>query len=88
MINTKVRNDNNTEVRGVFWDVSIKLWRSKITYNSKTFYIGGFKDFTEAVAHRLAAEQALEWEGCNGCSSSYQYMKKYLNGELNDKVSN
>lgn len=87
MINTKVRNDNNTKVRGVFWDTVNKLWRSRITYKHKTTYIGGFKSFTEAVAHRLAAEQVLEWEVCNVCSSAYQYMQKYLNGEIDDKTS-
>ena len=36
------------------------------------------KDFTEAVAHRLAAEQCLDWAGCDLNSTAYQYMQNYL----------
>lgn len=36
------------------------------------------KDFTEAVAHRLAAEQCLGYSSCDTQSSAYLYMQKYL----------
>jgi len=31
----------------------------------------------EAVAHRLAGEQALEWEGCDSSSDAYKYIQAY-----------
>lgn len=41
-------------------------------------YLSIFDDFTEAVAHRLAAEQCLDWDGCDSTSPAYLYMKEYL----------
>lgn len=56
-------------------------WRSYITVSkSRThIHVGFSSDFTEAVAHRLAAEQCLGWEGCHSSTSAYLYMKEYLN---------
>jgi len=42
--------------------------------NRKTKYLGRFSDFIEAVAHRLAAEQCLNWGNCDCASSSYRFM--------------
>ena len=47
-----------------------------------TLYYGTFLDLTEAVAHRLAAEQSMNWAGCESSSSAYLYMQKYLKGDL------
>jgi len=54
-------------------------WKAQISVNGQHISLGRFRCFTEAVAHRLAAEQAVDWAGCDSCSSAYQYMKEYLN---------
>lgn len=55
-------------------------WTVYIKVNYKNIYLGYYTDFTEAVAHRLAAEQFLGWEGCDSNSTAYQYMQRYLQG--------
>lgn len=44
----------------------------------KQIHIKTVHDFTEAVAHRLAAEQCLGYNSCDNQSSAYLYMQKYL----------
>ena len=47
--------------------------------------LGVFTDFIEAVAHRLAAEQYLDWPNCNSTTPAYLHMQKYLNNN-NKKI--
>lgn len=56
-----------------------KPWKATIAINKKQRHLGVFADITEAVAHRLAAEQCLNWAGCDSCSPAYLYMKGVLN---------
>ncbi len=52
----------------------------QVTVDDRDRCVGRHKDFTEAVAHRLAAEQALDWSGCDSSSPAYQYMQNYIEG--------
>jgi hypothetical protein len=73
---------NTSRVQGVHMDNRKKLWMSRITNNGKNKFIGYFDDFTEAVAHRLCAEQCLEgWPDCNSITSAAVYMNKFIKGE-------
>lgn len=74
-INSKINSNNSSGVMGVFFDKKSKKWRSQIITNGKYKYLGLFDDFTEAVAHRLAAEQCLKWPNCNSTSTAYVYMQ-------------
>ena len=76
--NTGLRSDNKSGVKGVSWRQSRKRWQVRIRNNSKPMHLGFYEDFTEAVAHRLAAEQALDWAGCDSNSSAFLYMQNYL----------
>jgi hypothetical protein len=78
MRNFPVREDNTSGVPGVCWDKSRDNWIASVFTEGKCHYIKASKDFTEAVAHRLAAEQCLNWAGCDSNSSAYQYMRDYL----------
>lgn len=78
MRNRKVQRNNESGVAGVHRDTLRNKWRAKIKINYKTKNLGLFDDFTEAVAHRLAAEQCLEWAGCDSNSSAFRYVQKYL----------
>lgn len=75
--------DNTSGVRGVspskkkskkWW----KKWRASIAVNRKQFNLGIFEDFDEAVAHRLAAEQCLDWAGCQSSSPAFKHMARVL----------
>ena len=37
-------------------------------------HLGICEDFIEAVAHRLAGEQAINWSGCDSTSPAYLFM--------------
>ena len=69
------RSDNKSGVRGVCWEPRYGKWAVRIKTRYKDAdYLGRYEEYTEAVAHRLAAEQCLNWEGCDSNSSAYQYM--------------
>lgn len=83
--NSFTSSRNKTGVRGISFRRCIGKFVASITVDNKIKEVGSFKDFTEAVAHRLAAEQALNWEGCDSSSNSYLYMKDYVDNELKSK---
>ena len=83
MRNTSLANSSTTRIRGVHLCKKDKFYQSYIKKDSKRYNLCWSKDFTEAVAHRLAAEQALDWAGCDSNSTAYQYMQNYLK-ELNN----
>lgn len=78
MRNTGNGKNNSSGVKGVCWDKTNGKWLVQITINRKTIKLGCFSDFTEAVAHRLAAEQAENWQGCDSSSPAYQYISAYV----------
>lgn len=62
-----------TGVKGVV--KGYKGFRAHVRLMNKTFNLGDFDDFDEAVLTRLAAEQCLSWEGCDSSSPAYRYAK-------------
>ena len=74
--NSAVNIKNTSGVKGVTYDKG--YWLARIRINKRIVHVGCSKDFTEAVAFRLAAEQSLGWEGCDSSSSSYLHMREYL----------
>ena len=47
-------------VMGVYWCKSRDTWFAQIDVKKRTSHLGYFDDFSEAVAHRYAAEQCLD----------------------------
>ena len=72
--NTGNQKDNKSGVKGVYTHESWgNVWRSFITIQGRKCSLGNHKDFDEAVLHRLAAEQCLNWDGCDSSSPAYRY---------------
>ena len=78
MRNTGNLCTNTSGVKGVSWYKPTQKWRAQIRVPGSSRHLGYFDDFTEAVAHRLAAEQCLDWSGCDSSSSAFQYIQNYL----------
>ena len=57
LINSELRSDNKSGIKGVSWDIKRKKWVSEITYERKKHYLGRFDSFNDAVAARKAAEE-------------------------------
>jgi len=76
--NTGNRKNNTSGVKGVSFNKKSNKWQVSIAVNNKLYYLGRFDDFIEAVCHRLAAEQCLNWNGCDSNSPAYQYVMDYL----------
>lgn len=68
--------DNTSGVKGISWNSRKRLWSADIGVFRKHKSLGCYKDFSEAVLVRLAAEQCLGWEGCESSSPAYQYAIK------------
>lgn len=68
---------NTSGVVGVRWDGGKYRgkWSASIMVDKKERRLGRFVDFVEAVAHRYAAEQCLNWADCDKSSSAYLYLK-------------
>lgn len=78
--NTKVFKNNTSGVTGVYWFPRDSCWVATIYINMRAIHLGRSKDFTEAVCHRLAAEQAENWSGCDSSSPAYQYVRDNIQG--------
>lgn len=82
MRNAGLRSNNISGVKGVCWyAASGGSWHARIKTECGGKHLGYYDDFTEAVAHRLAAEQCTGWLGCDSNSSAYQYMQEYVKRE-------
>ena len=76
MRNCSTYKTNTTGVKGVCWIRGGKVLQVSIAVYGSVKHIGTFRDFTEAVCHRYAAEQCLSWNDCDANSSAYQYLKQ------------
>lgn len=56
-MNQKMRLDNKSGVRGVYWDKVEQKWRAEISINGKKKHLGRFDDFEEAVRIRKEMEE-------------------------------
>lgn len=78
MRNSGNPRNNNSGVKGVCWYKSRNKWYAQIIINQKLIFLGYYKSFDEAVCYRLAAEQSVNWSGCDSSSPAYQYVQKML----------
>lgn len=75
MRNAGMDKRNSSGVKGVTRHELADKWQVCIRVANKTRYLGIYTCFVEAVAHRLAAEQCLGWEGCDSSSSAFRFMR-------------
>lgn len=69
---------NKSGVKGVVWYDRKNKWIVSICSNGKNKHLGYYKDFTNAVAARLAGEQCLNWSGCDTSSPALLHMQEHL----------
>ncbi len=85
--NRTLRSDNSTGITGVYYLKREKKYTTKICINGKTSYIiSRCSSLEEAVCHRLAAEQCVDWSDCLDQSTAYTYVKNNIQkkGAQND----
>lgn len=56
-MNTAIRKDNTSGVKGVNWSEGKEKWTARIQVNSKRIFLGNFKYFEDAVKARKEAEE-------------------------------
>lgn len=59
---SKTRKDNTSGKKGVSWDNFREKWKASITYDKKTYFLGRFENFEEAVQVREKAEKRIHGE--------------------------
>jgi hypothetical protein len=74
--NCGMRVTNKSGVKGVRWVKEYGRFIATITVAGRPRTLGWFHDFTEAVCHRYAAEQCLDWHSCDLDSSAGRYLKQ------------
>ena len=75
--NTGNPKNNTSGVKGVSFCNRNKKWLSVI-FSGRTFHLGYREEFIEAVCLRLAAEQCLDWSGCDDSSPAYKFVKENI----------
>ena len=80
MRNSGISSLNTSGVKGVGWDKEKRKWSAIIVVNKKTKHIGYFSDKVEAISHRLACEQCVDFNICNNASSASLAIKSYIEG--------
>jgi len=68
-------SNNTSTVKGVGWHKHSGKWYAQIVIGGKQTTIARNTNFDEAVCHRLAAEQCVDWAGCDSNSPAYQHVK-------------
>lgn len=76
MRNASMQKRNRSGVTGICYVAKDRTWQVTISDFKRPTYLGRFLDFTEAVCHRYAAEQCLDYEDCDSNSPAYQYLKE------------
>jgi hypothetical protein len=76
--NSKQQSNNSSGVRGVGWFAEREKWKAYIKVNRKNIFLGDHADFMEAVCHRLAAEQCINWVDCNETSPASLYVSQNI----------
>jgi hypothetical protein len=79
MRNACQKSNNTSGVQGVHWFKRDQKWQAHIQTGKKNHHLGYHSSFLEAVCHRLAAEQCLDWGSCDSNSPAYQYIKENSN---------
>lgn len=69
---------NTSGVKGVRRHKRRKKWEARICVDNEYKFLGTYNSFDNAVCARLAAEQCLNWSGCDSSSPAYQYVQKML----------
>ena len=77
--NSGNRKDNTSGVKGVAYVKNSNNWLVRITVMQKTYSLGNYDDYDDAVCARLAAEQCLGWSGCDSSSPAFKYVQDILN---------
>ena len=72
--NTGNRSTSKSGVKGVSFHKATGKWYANIMVNGKTRNLGYHSSIMEAACHRLAAEQCVDWAGCDSNSPAYQYV--------------
>jgi hypothetical protein len=54
--NSRVRRDNKSGLRGVWWNEKRKKWEVRIKAEGKFLYLGRFSNFNDASSVRISAE--------------------------------
>lgn len=80
--NTGNRVDNTSGCKGVWLFNSTNKWVAEIMVNGIKITLGHHISFSEAVCHRLAAEQAEDWDGCDSSSPAYQYVRDNIQSTI------
>jgi HNH endonuclease len=61
-INSRIRSDNKSGVKGVYYDLRSHKWSAEIIFEGEKSFLGYYKTKDEAVAARRAAEAVLHRE--------------------------
>lgn len=69
---------NTSGIKGIGWYKNKNKWEVRIGINGKRKCLGYFDSFDEAICHRLAAEQCLDWSDCDNSSTAFQHVKNML----------
>lgn len=56
VLNTRIRSDNKSGVKGVYWDKSYKRWCATVHKDGVKQYLGWFKDIPSAKKARMVAQ--------------------------------
>lgn len=59
---SKTYINNTSGKKGVYWNNSRQKWQASITYNKKTYYLGRYEKFEDAVKAREEAEEKIHQE--------------------------
>jgi len=76
--NKDISKGNTSGVKGISWAKLRRKWVAQIKVDGRGFFLGRYNKFHNAVCARLAAEQCLDWQGCDSNSSAFRYFSDHI----------
>jgi hypothetical protein len=60
--NSRMRRDNTTGIKGLYWNKRKESWRGRIQFEGKLHYIGTFKTIFDAACSMIPARERMHGE--------------------------
>lgn len=70
------QSNNTSGVKGIWFNKLRGKWVAEIKVDYKKRSLGHYLDFDDAVCARLAAEQCLDWSGCETTSPAFLFVNR------------
>lgn len=87
LINSDIRSDNISGIKGVCWDKRKQKWQALLCKNGKRLFLGYFEKKVDAAKARYEAEVSYNFVECEKNSSALSYITEHRTLKAEGKLA-